>query len=777
MLTHCGAKSLSRALSGQRIDTIVPPIVKVWFTALRRSLGYESTPMPASYLSVYAAFFVVTIGLFAGFWLSRATNAGRRRRGPTCCCAAPPGARWSSERWPLVSLPTDARPAMVALPALMLTTLALGQWHQRVELTRSGALLAVATRVAFAQAWGEAWPVASLALALSLGAAALPGSREQREGLSAAAMLLVALTVGLSFMGSPQVGQAVALVLASGAALLVARTVADRALLTVATGLPLLLEVRFGAPWMLAISALVLAALVPDERRRGSQLVVLWPVSVVAAVAAASWEAVQFEDWPTLTLALGAAALVVGARRARSLAGEGWTRAAEGLGLLFVLAALCPLSQRWPQYLPWHAQVLAGGVALGASVHAVRRNRSWQSVVLASGAVALGLACAPGHVHGAWLSAAISVLATGALLASVTVPLAALTVAVPVHEDATWLLALAGALSVVGLFEEFDVTWKKLLNRGQVAWAASLTAALLTAVAVKVAHAEQVALVCLATAALPLLWARATRQPAALAVGLALNAGVGLGAPASFGLVTPALALAYARGLLGVEATAGLLGAQRTVTRTPLLLVSLGAALLAGRASSEPGLATAWVAALVLLGGELLAVNLAGATAVALLSPPLHLPAAGLLVLVAAALHHARPQYASGAGRDAHRPRFGGGKCGGRGAGLGERSADGRARGAPGVGGHAGRGGRAAGSLAAGVAGCPRGRRRPARVAALGLAGADHAGASSGGAVRGDSGSSAPRAAGQGCRWCVAPPRRGPPKRPRRRRGGGAQRR
>jgi hypothetical protein len=626
----------------QRLDTVVPPIVKVWFAALKRSLGYESAPLPASYVSVYAALFVLTIGLFAGWRLSRATNDGRRARADVLLrCTA-----WGAlvfGAMALWSLPTDARPAVLALPALMLTTLVLGQWHGRVDLTRAGALLAGATGVAFAQAWGEAWPVAGLALALALAAAlAVRAVKAQQEALSAAAMLLVALTLGLSFIGPPQLEQAVALVLASAAALLVARTLEDRTLLTVACTVPLLLEVRFGAPWMLAVTALALAALLPDQRRSGSRLAVLWPVSVVAAVAAAGWEAVRFGDWPTLSLALGAAALVLGARRARTVAGERWARAAEGLGLLFVLAALCPLSEHWPQYLPWHAQLLAAAVALGASVHAVRFSRTWQGVTLAGGVVALALACAPWHAHGAWLAALVSMLATGALLASVTVPLAALTLVMTASDEATWLVALAGALSVVALFEEFEFTWKKLLNQGRVAWGASLTAALLTAVAAQVTQGQHVPLVCLASAVLPLLWARATRQPAALAVGLAINAWVGLAAPGSFGFATPALALAYARGALGFDVVTRLLGTQRMVTRNPLVLVSLGAALLAVRASPQPWLASAWVVALLLLGGELLPVNVVGATVVALLSPPLQLPAAALLVLVSAALHHAR---------------------------------------------------------------------------------------------------------------------------------------
>ncbi len=636
----------------QRIDQLVPPMVHAWFETLKGWLGYSVAPMPPSYDSVYAALFVLAVGLFAGFQLARATSEGQRARNSVLLTCTTWGAVVFGSL-ALVSLPTDVRPALLALPALLLTTAGLSFWHGRVDLARAAGLLAVATGVTFLQAWGEAWPVAMLALVAAV--ISVPSLRAQREAFSLASVVLVVLSVGAAFLGAAHLSQGLALVLASSAALLIARNVDDRRLLALASALPLLLVLRFGTPWLLGALAVLGVALLPTKARRTSRTAVLWPVLSIAAVVAMAWEALQHDAWPSLTLALGAAALIAGARRMRAAElAIGFTTPVEALGLLALLAALVPASWQFPWYLPAHTQFIAAAVALGCSVHAVRAQRSWQGVLLASGVVLLAMGCLPSvrpWELGAQVTSIVVLLATPALLASVTVPVAALLWSALLVDHPTWLVLPATLLSGLALFEELDLTWKWLLNRSRVAWAASLSAAFVLALAI--ALGADPVVVAGTSALLALVWTRANKEGSQLALGLGLAAAAALapsltqrGDASVAGwvqLAVPLLALVYGRVVLGLDRLVAMLGVRaRESAQGSLLIAALASSLVTVAVQhGVESVAAAWVVALLFLGGSAVFINLIGAALVAALVPGLQLPVALALSALALAVHHA----------------------------------------------------------------------------------------------------------------------------------------
>ena len=73
--------------------------------------------------------------------------------------------------------------------------------------------------------------------------------------------------------------------------------------------------------------------------------------------------------------------------------------------------------------------------------------------------------------------AAVVLLATPALLASITVPLAALLVGAAFWNDPVALLAISVVTALIALLEESDLAWRTVLNRATVTWAATITSA------------------------------------------------------------------------------------------------------------------------------------------------------------------------------------------------------------------------------------------------------------------------------------------------------------
>lgn len=622
----------------QRIDQLVPAVVVQWYQALKESLGYAAAPLPASYGSVYAALYVAAVGLWAARQRRSATDdvaTARAETGLTCTT-------WGALAFgglSLLSLQADARPALVAVPLLAVTTLGLGHWTGRLALSRAGAMLVAVTGLVWAWSWGLAWPVAALALVVA--ATTWLVERERQEAFGAAAVLLAIVASALSFTGSPVVGQAVALAMASAAVLGLSLRLDERRLLSVASLFPLLLVVRFGAPWMMGVCGLLAAIGLPrvvkEQERRGA----LWALVVVAALGAIWWDAALANDWPLVPLMLGASSLIVAARRTSGWAPRAWVGAMEGLGLVFAVAALAPLSHRFAEYRAWHAQVLSALVAFGASFLSVRLRHRWQLVLVACGVTLIGLGCAFEGDQGLWLSAVVTLSATGALLPSVTVPLAAATLAPVVFDRPYFLIAVAFVTSIFALLEEFDATWNWVLNRRGVAWAASLTSACALTMAAATTSGTAVGVVLACCAVLPLAWTRATRRHELLAVGLGVGALAGWTGGQPWAVVPPMVALLFGRGVMRVGAARRAL--NLTVT-TPTALWAM--TLVAGVASTAllhgPRVGLAWCAASVLLGGAP-ALNLAAGMAVAALTPEAQPWLTLVLMSLAIGLRHVEP--------------------------------------------------------------------------------------------------------------------------------------
>ena len=625
----------------QRIDQLVPAVVVEWYGLLKASLGYAAAPLPASYASVYAALYVVAVALAAARWRSRGEAGARARAEMLLGCTT-----WGALVFgalALGSLADDPRPAVLALPVLTATTLGLGLWLGRADLARAGAALSVAAGVSLFSATHLAWPLAAVALAATL--LSVPALKAAREALSAAAMLLVALAVGAAFLGAPSVDGAVALLFASVSALLVARNLDDPTLLAVACFVPPLAVVRFGSPWGLGAGALAAIAALPSQQR-SSRLLSLVPAALVMALAGPAWEVLEARDWPTATLVLGGVALVWGGSKLEALERRPWSHGATAVGLLFLVGAMAPLSERLPFYQPWHAQALAAAAALAVSVDSVRKGRSWQRLWLAGLLVALGVGCAalPGvREPGLVRAAVVALFATAALWPIVTVPLASALLAVGLFTAPVWLLAVAVLLSVAALLEGHDVTWRRLLNRTPIAWVASVCAALVLICAM--AARADLRLVFAAAAVLPLAWTRGTRHGAMLALGLALAAAVGvMGHDAGSGWLLgagAALSVIQARLVLGTTWGRHLVQLPEGTSRLALLLVTAAAGLGSGLGLGSPWVSAAWAVASLLVGGELPALNLAFAAAVAAPVVPLQLPAAWGLMLIAALVRFA----------------------------------------------------------------------------------------------------------------------------------------
>jgi hypothetical protein len=123
-------------LAYQRIDQLVPPVVREAFNALKRALGYETAPLPPSYGSVYAALFVVGVGVLALVW-ERSKDALRRHEGQVLLDTTAVASGLSS-LLAVMSLSTDARPAVVATPVLAVATLLFALKTGRWWLTLAG---------------------------------------------------------------------------------------------------------------------------------------------------------------------------------------------------------------------------------------------------------------------------------------------------------------------------------------------------------------------------------------------------------------------------------------------------------------------------------------------------------------------------------------------------------------------------------------------------------------------------------------------------------------
>ncbi|PZR04602.1 MAG: hypothetical protein DI536_33965 [Archangium gephyra] len=552
-------------LAWQRLDQLVPPIVWVWWSALKLQLGYDAKPMPASYGSVFQALFIAVSTLAAAWALRR----DPKHHAAHVWLRSSVVAAIASGVLAMVGIGGDVRPAMVALPLLLVPMWLAAVFANRRDAQVAGGVLTVLFAYASTLAVNAAW-IAGV-LAVLAGAVAwlqrpTRANRSLRRALSWTA--LGSATVAL--IGGVAQHDVIALVLGAGAAIAVTRQlplrlgdgehVTPSKLLMALVAFVMLIPLqRIGSPLVSVTVALAGAASLHWHRRWSAVLPALVTtiglalVSVVlnraaavdvrmlAVVVAATGVLFTRAGWP---VALGVAAVgleFVPSYPVMLAPGFTWLVAAGALWLLSrrvrlgavleapaLLAAVMAFSptkvfggfwSEWPNEL---SVIAMGAFALGASVFASMKGRSWRTWLVATLAVLAALSTV---LTGKWalLGAAVVVsLATPALFAWLTVPLAAGLFALFIGDSQGGLVALAAGVSLVALFEESDFTWTRLLNRTPVAWLASLSAFAVLIGARAVAE-PGVWLQC-AVLALPLVWARATRTSVAMVVAVPLVA-------------------------------------------------------------------------------------------------------------------------------------------------------------------------------------------------------------------------------------------------------------
>jgi len=609
---------------------LVPEQLDALLDRVRTALHYApSKPLPWAYTAVYLAVYVAAAGVFAAVKLK-----GPVRQSVLTATA------WASGAVGLIGLQSvahDVRPALWSAPLVAVLCLALGPLFARRSLSGVGAALAAVTGVALLAS--GAGGVAAGGLALGLAVLSIFQLRGHRQAYSAGAGLLTLLALGDAFVHAGAAAGIGAVVLASAAALLVARNLASEELLALAWFVPACVLPKVAlvvAPGLvgpaLASSSLLLAAIsrpltasaqrpphplpLPYEGR-GSASYAAWMSAIAAPLL----------PTPLLGATLLVAALALFASRAHAVA------------MIFTAAAMLPLGAHAP--LPFMTRELAGGLALavslGASVWSYRRGRSWRPALAAVLAVAVALSCGLTQTSLA-VAAVTALLSTFALLPAVSVPAAALLAACATFFHPAGLLAVAVGTSALALLEP------KVKG---IAWPASLSALALAPSTIGMtawAAPAQLMLHCAVLAASVLLWVRATRWPffAALIAPFALVPQLASAPP--WHLWAAVLAVVALTRVLQLAAPAQRLvhGTHRAGWMQNALcagLVAAGAALwLTGNTALLP-----FVVGLVLASGEPAAWRVAAATAFALVVPGvLPLAAVGLIGLAFAARHSPR---------------------------------------------------------------------------------------------------------------------------------------
>lgn len=634
----------------QTCGQLVPGILKQLLADLKASLGYAPAGvLPFAYNAIYAALFVIAGAVLAVRWLkTRPTWAE-----PILRCT------WVTSALMVAlavsSLPGDTRPAMLSLPLLLVLNLGLGLWLDRGSFTRVAAATAVcfaATLVVGAGADSAALRVAFVALGLAV--LSIPFTAPHREPLSLAGYGLVAATVALAWVMPGDAGQPVALVLAFCAAWLIGRNLDLSIAMESAWLIPAVAVARGFVLWAPEFTGIAIAgaavglALLARSKNR---LRYAEPASALAALVAPGWQLVlQTEGKPVLlgaTLLASAAALALGARRTGPSPTAGWRDCVAILfGTTSLLAGPKEL-QLWPGWDQTSSAAAYAVLGLAASVWAATRGRRWRPALLASLTTFFSLVVwifafdshGPSTVIAA--IAAVGVLLTiRALAPSVAVPIAsafALSAAF-LHQDV--LILIAGGLSLLALFEEWDFTWRNILGRRRIAWAASLSSLAVLGVMFSLAlwsdhKTASLQGLWIFAVVLPLVWVRATRS-SVLAFALAPIAILALFRrdPNDAWLVTGAL-FAFTQLVCRLKAVRILMFGRKDADRLEL---TFGPWLLAGAAAaggfwiSDGGSGLPWALLMLLAASELLPLRLAVA-ALFIVATPALAPTAVMVLL------------------------------------------------------------------------------------------------------------------------------------------------
>ncbi|MGV3620713.1 MAG: hypothetical protein ACO1OB_07840 [Archangium sp.] len=552
-------------LAWQRVDQLVPPIVWVWWNALKLQLGYDSKPMPASYGSVFQALFIA-VGTVVAAWFLRRDS---QHRAAHVWLRSSVIAGIASGALALVGIGGDVRPAMVALPFLLVPMWLAAVFAKRRDAQVAGGVLTVLFSYASGLAVEAAWPAGVMAAALGAVAWLQRPSRVNRSLRRALSWTSLGVAT-VALIGGVAQHDLVALVLGAGAAIAVTRQLPLRigdgehvttpTLLMAVVAFVMLVPLQvIGSPlvsvtvalggaalllrnrrWMavfpallvtvaLALVALVLNRPEPVDLRALGVIVAAtgvlftragWPVALgVSAAVLAFAPAFPVMLAPGFTWLVAAAALWLLSRRVKV------TQMLQAPALVAAVMAFAPVKWLGGFWAEWPLEFSLASLALfslGASVWSSSKGRDWRTVLVATLAVLLALSTVLTGNVGLLGAAVVVLLATPALVAWLTVPVASVLLAVFIGESQLGLLALGAGLSVVALFESWSFTKQRVLNGAPVAWMASLSAfgVLIAARAIAVPGVWLQAGVLM----LPLLWARATRTSLAAVAGVPLIA-------------------------------------------------------------------------------------------------------------------------------------------------------------------------------------------------------------------------------------------------------------
>ncbi|MDX2010052.1 MAG: hypothetical protein SFW67_07680 [Myxococcaceae bacterium] len=634
-------------LAYQRIDQVVPQVVRDWYVQLKAGLGYSSSPLPPSYGSVYAALFVVGVGLWAAR-RSRRGDAMRRREG-TVLLDTTAVASGLSSVLALLSLSSDARPALLATPVLAVVTLGLALSTGRFSLTVGGVVGAMSAAVALAigleaSSW---WGLMALALAVG----SVPALRPHRAVMSVGALLLAGVGLLVSVLAGPSASAASTAALSAAAVMLVVRNLDDAEGLAVAWAAPLVAVAvvsRWALPGLEPVVLGLAAVLAGTLQLRGGRWASLKPMTVLSALSAVAWHALLVVPgtWLGVTMLLAAGAVAL-ASRTTSGAGK---HVLEGVGFALAVATLLPTG-----FFPWPSplvpQILAGGLVALASGSSLWQGRSVRWATLATMALGVTIAGALGVTPDRVLFAVIvTLVATPALVPAVTVPVAGLlsslfiVAALPDAQRGTAFSVVALAAALVGLVDRVPSARRVCFNGSSAAWWAVVTSAVLTVPAL--ALDPLVPWVPLALGALlPQLWGLASTRRWLHALSLPLSVwgaiwGVELGLPVLL-VAPPALALGLTF-LARPSTSAPRDLAFDRLTLVGALVSAAGTVGLANVEALSSWLVLPWVVALLALPVGALAIRLVAVAAVMVALPDASfaVPVVGLLLVVGALLRH-----------------------------------------------------------------------------------------------------------------------------------------
>lgn len=630
-------------LAYQRIDQIVPQAVRDAYGRLKESLGYSTAPLPASYGSVYAALFVIGVGLLALRW-ARSQHAMTKHEGSVLLDTTAVASAFSSVL-AIVSLSSDARPALIATPLLSVVTLLLALRSGRFGLTLAGTVGALCTAAALSVGLGSPLWVGLVAVVLA--AASVPALGRHRATLSVGAGLLGlwGLTAGL--LAEPTFGATMTVALSSLALLTVARNLDLEELLDLAWAGPVLTVVvasRWLAPGLEPMLLASFAVVLGFVTQLGGRWKSLRLVTVVAALSAVAWHAMVPETllYPGVTMLIAAVALFLSSRATEGAGGV----ALETVASTMALATLLPgFTFPWPS--PLVPQLIAGGVVGAVSVLSVLRGRSFRTTWIASVALVMALVCCVGlSPEGLLIAMTIALLATPALVPAVTVPVASLVLSsffqlhLPESQLPFAYALHAIVLAAAGLLDRVAFVKRYVLNGKTIGWPGVVMSSLwlVPALALEPSVAWVPMVVSLVV---PVLWSFSVRQPGARLFATGLVALTAFWSPTSWLVIPPLVALGIAFSLRS-EKTARNLSLDRAVVSVTGAVALLCAAAALGL-HAPWFVFVAWSVVMLLLPVGAIAGRLVVATVVIALAPSTLVVSVGVAVLfaIAFALRHA----------------------------------------------------------------------------------------------------------------------------------------